>query len=134
MPHILDQVPGFGACGTCTFNTSGWASLCYKCARRVMEDLRPSHERCEICDLPFHTGETVCRNWLCHHRDRQFEWNYAITMRSGAMEHAINRHKVVGHNWGWSLILGRVLAGFLEDRQNRDLFRSFDLIVASPTY
>jgi hypothetical protein len=35
----LGQVPGFGQCGRCLFNTSGPAELCFACARRTMEPL-----------------------------------------------------------------------------------------------
>jgi predicted amidophosphoribosyltransferase len=52
-------------------------------------------------------------------------------MRSGELEQAINRYKY-GEVTGWALIFGRVLAGFLDDQQQR--FADFDLVIPSPTY
>jgi len=124
-------VPGFGACGECRYASSGPAALCFACAHQTMEHLAPRNERCPICGLPFQAGEDCCRNPLCHHSDRQFGWNYAIAMRSGQLQRAINRYKFLDR-WGWALVFGRVLAGFLE--QEASTFRRFDLIVASPTY
>jgi DNA protecting protein DprA len=57
--------------------------------------------------------------------------NHAIAMRSGPLRRAIDRYKVHGR-WGWALIFGRVLAGFLD--REAETFGRFDLIVASPTY
>jgi predicted amidophosphoribosyltransferase len=52
-------------------------------------------------------------------------------MRSGVLRNAINAFKY-NNRYGWRLIFGRVLVGFLE--QNRQTFENFDLIVASPTF
>jgi len=52
-------------------------------------------------------------------------------MRTGELREAINRYKYEGR-WGWALIFGRVMAGFLEEQAA--LFRQFDIITASPTY
>jgi predicted amidophosphoribosyltransferase len=68
---------------------------------------------------------------VCSWPDRQFDWNAAVAMRDGALQQAINRYKYNGRI-GWSLIFGRVLAGFLHDR--RALFAEFDLVTASPTF
>lgn len=127
----LDHVPGFGLCATCPYNTSAPASLCYACARRTIEALGLPDKRCRICDLPFNPGETWCENILCKSDDRWFGWNYAVAMRSGALEDAINRYKYHSGK-GWAFIFGRVIAGFLEEQ--RKTFRDFDLIAASPTF
>lgn len=119
-------------CGTCPYNTSAPASLCYACARRTIEALAKQDERCGICDLPFNAGETWCENILCKEDDaRWFDWNYAVAMRSGELENAINRYKYQAKT-GWAYIFGRVVAGFLEERPGT--FRGFDLIVSSPTF
>ena len=136
MPSIdrpsLEHVPGFGLCRTCPYNTSAPASLCYTCARRTIEALALSDARCQICDLPFNPGESWCENILCKSEDdRWFDWNYAVAMRSGALENAINRYKYHAGT-GWAFIFGRVIAGFLEEQSRT--FRDFDLIVASPTF
>jgi predicted amidophosphoribosyltransferase len=131
LAQLLHDVPGFGACGRCRYAQSGYGALCFACARRTVEALAPRTESCAVCDLPFNAGEDFCRNPLCASDDRQFEWNYAIAMRSGQLERAIDRYKV-DNAWGWALIFGRVLAGFLEEEAST--FRAFDLIAASPTY
>jgi predicted amidophosphoribosyltransferase len=52
-------------------------------------------------------------------------------MRDGPLKEAISRYKYDGKH-GWALIFGRVLAGFLYDRQT--LFAGFGLVIPSPTY
>jgi len=127
--ELLEQVPGFGQCGTCLYNTSGPAELCFACARRTMEPLAAS--RCPVCDRPYAPEETACGNPLCNRDDRWFSWNVAISMRTGELKAAISRYKY-DEKWGWALIFGRVVAGFLEEQAA--LFRKFDVITASPTY
>jgi len=113
------------------YRDAGPAALCFECAHRTMEALADPGERCEVCDLPFNAGEHECRNPVCNLGERWFEWNFAVAMRSGALEYAINRYKYEGAR-GWGGIFGRILAGFLEERAKT--FESFDLIVASPTW
>jgi hypothetical protein len=125
----LEEVPGFGECQHCPFNTSGPAELCYACARQTMEPL--ADVRCMVCDRPFSGEDTTCRNPLCNRSSRSFHWNYAIAMRSGQLERAINRYKYRDRR-GWALVFGRVLSGFLEEEA--EVFRRFDVITASPTY
>ncbi len=129
MDERLEQVPGFGQCGRCLFNTSGPTELCYACAQRTIEPLATS--RCPVCDRPYAPGESTCGNPLCNRDDRWFTRNFAISMRTGELREAINRYKYEGR-WGWALIFGRVMAGFLEEQAA--LFRQFDIITASPTY
>jgi predicted amidophosphoribosyltransferase len=86
--------------------------------------------RCLTCDLPLPAGQD-CRNPVCTWEDRQFEWNYAVAMRSGNLQSAINAYKYDNHR-GWAQIFARVLVGFLNEK--RETFRHFELIVASPTY
>jgi len=88
-------------------------------------------ERCVVCDLPHASGETRCGNPLCNRTRRSFSWNYAIAMRSGELQEAINRYKYQERH-GWALVFGRVLIGFLEE--HAAVFRRFDAITASPTY
>jgi len=126
--ELLKQVPGFGECRSCLFNESGWAELCFACAQRTMEPL--AVERCGVCDRPFAADESTCGNVLCNRDDRWFSWNFAISMRTGQLKTAIDRYKYQGR-WGWALIFGRVVAGFLEERAV--LFRQFGVITASPT-
>ena len=126
---LLKQVPGFGQCRRCKFSESGSGELCFTCARRTIEPL--AARRCLVCDRPYPQDESACGNVLCNRDDRWFSWNIAISMRTGELKAAINRYKYQGR-WGWALIFGRVVAGFLEE--DRALFRQFDVITSSPTY
>lgn len=131
MDSRLANAPGFGRCGRCMYRESGPSALCYACASRAMEALPKWGNRCERCDHPFNVGERSCRNPVCNFAEPYFTWNFAIAMRSGILERAINAYKYGGTR-GWGLIFGRILAGFLEERATS--FRHFDLIVASPTW
>jgi predicted amidophosphoribosyltransferase len=77
-------------------------------------------------------GEKSCRNWICAHPDRQFTWNWAIALHSGALRDAIWRYKGPVAAIGWAMVFGRVLLGFMEE--HGEVFRDFDLILSSPTY
>jgi predicted amidophosphoribosyltransferase len=122
---------GIGRCRVCAYLESGSSTICYRCARKTIEALAPFEERCKICDLPLKDGE--CGNPLCNWnvRERYFERNYAIPMRSGVLERAISDFKY-SNKRGWRNIFGRVLVGFLDDE--RETFKDFDLIIASPTF
>jgi predicted amidophosphoribosyltransferase len=87
--------------------------------------------RCPVCDRPYAPDENTCGNPICNRSARRFSWNFAISMRTGQLKDAINRYKY-DERWGWALIFGRVVAGFLEEQAG--LFREFDVITASPTY
>jgi predicted amidophosphoribosyltransferase len=84
------------------------------------------------CDLAL-KDDGECGNPICSWpvQRRYFEWNYAIAMRSGILETAINDFKYQ-NKWGWKNIFGRVLVGFLDDEE--PTFDQFGLIVASPTF
>lgn len=120
---------GFGNCAVCAYRETGTPAICSECAAQTFERL--SARRCDVCDLPYRPGSSECGNPVCNRDDRQFDRNYAIAMRSGALEVAINRYKYDGKQ-GWATIFARVLVGRLESR--REVFSSFDLIVASPSY
>jgi predicted amidophosphoribosyltransferase len=70
-----------------------------------------------------------CGNPMCSRVNRQFDWNWAIAMKSGPLDRAIHSYKY-DEQRGWSKIFGRILLGFLE--RHPDPFRSFGLIVATP--
>lgn len=125
----LANAPGFGLCRKCPYRETAPASLCFACARQTFEGLAP--KRCTVCDLQFEAGETACRNPTCARSDRKFGWNYAVAMRSGVLEEAINDYKYRGVR-AWATIFGRVLAGFLEEQART--FRQFHIITASPTF
>ena len=128
LSRLPDEPLGFGRCARCAYLETGTPAICFACARQTMEPLR--RHRCEVCDLPL-ADEEECRNPICIWDDRAFRWNYAIAMRSGVLEDAVNAYKYQGKR-GWAIIFGRVLAGFLN--RLKKMFGRFDLIVASPTY
>jgi predicted amidophosphoribosyltransferase len=66
---------------------------------------------------------------MCSNRNRQFEWNWAIAMKSGALDSVIHSYKYDGQH-GWAKIFGRILLGFMERHPKN--FREFGLIIASP--
>lgn len=104
-------------------------SVCYSCAREEFEPF--ADQRCRVCDLPV-GPEQKCGNPVCGWGEgRYFGWNYAVAMRTGALNSAINAYKFAGQ-WRWARIFGRVLAGFLDDQY--DLFAEFDVIVTNPCY
>jgi predicted amidophosphoribosyltransferase len=120
---------GFGNCRDCPYRDVGSVATCYPCARQTMRAL-PS-TCCSVCQQEWTAPRARCSNPVCHWPDRQFDWNAAVAMRSGELEHSINRYKY-DEVRGWALIFGRVLAGFLYDQQPR--FADFDLVIPSPTY
>jgi predicted amidophosphoribosyltransferase len=134
----LDPPPaGFGKCGRCAYRdvsravrASGGAepwAVCYACASREMEKL--ASDRCDICGQEL--VDSKCPNYVCEWPSRGFSWVRPIAKRTGTLERAINRYKYQGAT-GWAMIFGRVLLGFLDAHEAE--FRSFDLIVPSPTF
>jgi predicted amidophosphoribosyltransferase len=96
-----------------------------------MTGLAPEEHRCLVCDREYDEGQTACHNPVCNWPDRQFEWNYAVALKDGPLEQAIYRYKFDDVR-AWAAIFGRVHLGFLD--LNRQIFGSFDLMVASPTF
>ena len=127
----LDPQPaGFGQCGVCPYRDVGSAAVCFACASQRMQAL-PA-QRCMTCDQALPASGT-CSNYWCRRpaSERHFQFIYAIAMRSGYLESAINAYKY-SQRKGWASIFGRVLVGYLDDMD--DAFTTYDLIVASPTY
>lgn len=120
---------GFGRCNSCAYVKSGTHEICFACASATLKP--PAHDACQVCDLEFAAGEGRCKNPVCSWPDRQFEHIWAIAMRVGELENAINRYKFQA-KLGWAKIFGRVVLGFL--RRNEDIFGDMDLIIASPTH
>lgn len=123
---------GIGRCRNCAYLNAGTSEICYRCARRTIEPLRPVDDRCMICDQVLRP-DGRCGNRICSWDigERYFEWNFAIAMRSGVLQTAIDAFKY-SNRWGWRIIFARVLVGFLDEKSST--FGDFDLIVASPTF
>lgn len=121
---------GFGNCPECAYAGPGTARICFGCASETMETLPPN--RCDYCELELKAdgscGNPVC-NWPEDRRFFTFVW--AISMRTGELERAINLYKFREVK-GWAWIFGRVLVGYLN--ANAAWASEYDLIVPSPTY
>jgi len=61
---------------------------------------------------------------------RFFDFVYAVAMRSGRLQTAINRYKYQGAT-GWASIFGRVLVGYLDDRHRS--WRMDGIIASRPS-
>jgi predicted amidophosphoribosyltransferase len=123
------QPTGFGRCSSCPYYETAPAAMCFSCARQSMENL--AQKRCRVCDLPYNPGEEECKNPICNWDNRYFLWNYAVAIKSLALERAIKAYKFEDRK-KWAVIFARVLVGFLDEESAT--FKPFDLIVASPTY
>lgn len=122
--------PGFGRCAVCPYRETAPPALCFTCASERLEKL--SSTKCKICDRPVAIGEDTCSNPICSWEDyRRFGWNYAVAMRSGYLESAINAYKYQDKK-DWAQVFARVLIGFLDEEQ--ETFSQFDIITSSPTY
>lgn len=87
---------------------------------------------CPTCDQHLPPSGT-CSNYWCRRpvEVRFFDFVYAVAMRSGRLQTAINRYKYQGAT-GWASIFGRVLVGYLDDRPQ--IMEGWDGIIASPTF
>jgi predicted amidophosphoribosyltransferase len=129
----VDERPrpaGFGNCARCAYVEAGTAAICFTCAQATFERLAANP--CDTCERPLDPNGR-CANPVCgwSEDDRGFRWVWAISMRTGALRHAIDRYKVAGKT-GWSWIFGRVLVGYLDSAP--DIFFEYDVIIPSPTY
>jgi len=127
----LDPQPkGFGRCGLCAYRDVGSAAVCFACASRGMDLVGRGH--CQTCDqkLP-ESGR--CSNYWCNRPpdERYFDFIYAISMRSGSLQSAINLYKYDNRR-GWAAIFGRVLVGYLDEHPW--VMEGWDAIIPSPTY
>jgi predicted amidophosphoribosyltransferase len=108
----------------------GTVQICYRCASEEMADLPTP--RCMICDSSLEE-DGRCRNKVCNWSEtvRGFDVVYAISMNTGRLRNAIHRYKY-RDRYGWRLIFGRVLAGYLEE--NDGVFEDYNAIIPAPTF
>jgi hypothetical protein len=106
----LPETPGFGNCQRCPLRDTGTALLCYRCAAQTLAT--PGPGSCPVCSQQV-SGDK-CTSTLCASPDRKFDRSTAIAMKTGELEWAILRWKDRGA-FGWRIIFGRVLAGFLRE-------------------
>lgn len=130
MPRAI-QAPlgppaGFPDCPRCTYLRSGPPSLCLECASAQFEGI--ARGACPICSQILEHGS--CPNWLCADPGRRISRISAIAYSSGELRRMIVRYKY-HDKYGWALIFGRLLVGWLETHAAAD---RPDLIVVNPTY
>jgi predicted amidophosphoribosyltransferase len=123
LDRLLAGVPGFGQCQRCGYRDTVSPALCSRCANRTLEPLAAPTERCRVCGHPYPTGTSECRNGPCSAGWREFDGNYPIAMRSGALKRTIESYKYDGRR-AWAKIFGRILVGFLD--ANAATFEPFD--------
>jgi predicted amidophosphoribosyltransferase len=117
---------GFPRCPKCPYVRVGPPRICVACASQSLEDIAQS--ACPICCQKL-ADDGSCPNWLCSDPRRRISRIHAIAYLSGSLRNKIIRYKYDGA-YGWSLIFGRLLLGWLEQHADDPP----DLIVANPTY
>jgi len=118
---------GFPKCGKCPYRFTGPARICVACAATSLDAIAAA--ACPACSQRLEAAEP-CRNWLCHDPDRRIGRIDAISYHTGYLQQKINSYKYDGKS-GWSLIFGRLLAGWLDGHPTSS---PPDLIVANPAY
>ncbi len=125
--YPLGAPPGFPNCRTCLYVSAGSAVQCVECAGGAITTVgAPS---CSVCDQALGPQEH-CRNWLCTRPTRYVQRIRAIAVHTGPLRAANHRLKYDGM-WGWSIILGRLLFGWVE--RNIDPANEA-IIVGNPTF
>lgn len=97
-----------------------------QCAGKSLEEIAPLS--CGVCSQKLR-DDGSCPNWLCTDPRRRISRIHAIAYLSGSLRNKIHRYKYEGA-YGWSLIFGRLLLGWLEQCPASPP----DLIVANPTF
>jgi len=96
------------------------------CASQTIEDIAPV--ACPVCCQKL-AEDGSCPNWLCRDPQRRISRIHAIAYLSGSLRTRILRYKYDGA-YGWSLIFGRLLLGWLEQHATGS---PPGLIIANPT-
>lgn len=105
----------------------GPARICVRCAGASLDPIAPLS--CPVCRQKLR-GSGSCPNWLCTDAGRRIEGIDAIAYFSGQLKQKILRYKYE-EKWGWSLIFGRLVLGWLDANAAAD---PPDLIVANPGF
>ncbi len=118
---------GFAACGSCVYQKTGTAELCFTCSSEGPVVDRPA---CAVCgQLLGQDGR--CPSAVCNLDDHFYSRIYTVTERAEQMWLAIYRYKYEGERWR-AAVLGRILIGYLE--ANRDVLQGYDLITSGAIY
>jgi len=125
----LDPQPaGFPNCMRCPYRATGTPAICFSCANDG--GVPAAGPACRVCGQPL-VGADPCSNTVCTLEDRWFSSIYTVSWRAEEVWTAVCRYKY-DEDREWAAILGRILAGFLEERR-ADLER-YDLITAGALY
>ena len=123
----LPLVTAFPYCHDCVRFRSGPAVACLACASSQVS--RPGPGACPVCAQ--HVPDNGrCPNELCRQPGRRIGKISALGYQTGPLRRAIHSYKYGGVR-SWSVPLGRLLLGWLEQNMTAD---PPDLIVVNPTY
>jgi predicted amidophosphoribosyltransferase len=124
---MTEPITSFPDCHDCTRFRSGPVAACLACASSQIS--RPGPDSCPVCAqrLP---ADGRCRNELCRQPGRRIARIRAIGYQTGTLRRAIHSYKYGGVR-SWSVLLGRLLLGWLEQTMTADLP---GLIVVNPGY
>lgn len=123
----LPLMTAFPYCHDCTRFRSGPAAVCLACASSQIS--RPEPGACPVCAQRV-TSDGGCPNELCRLPGRRIGKIQAIGYQAGPLRRAIHSYKY-GGVCSWSVPLGRLLLGWLEQHMTAD---PPDLIIVNPTY
>ena len=125
---LLDPPPaGFPGCKACPYELTGTPAICFACAHGSVV---PAGPLCEVCGQPLVDGGP-CANTVCTLEDREFSRIFTVSEQSEQVWDAVCRFKY-DEDRTWGEVLGRILAGFLEER--REELAGYDLITAGALY
>lgn len=127
--NMTDRLPlaEFPACHSCRLFVGGSPPACLACVRQQLAV--PGPDACPVCAQRTRS-DGRCPNELCYRHDRRISVVHAIGYQDGALRRVINSYKYRGVR-SWSVILGRVLVGWLEEQMATD---PPGLIVANPGF
>jgi predicted amidophosphoribosyltransferase len=124
---MTELVTRFPDCHDCERFRSGPAAACLACASSQID--RPGPGACPVCAQHL-ADDGRCPNELCRHPARRIGRIRAIGYQTGPLRRAIHRYKYGGMQ-SWSVPLGRLLLGWLEQNMTAD---PPGLIVVNPGY
>jgi predicted amidophosphoribosyltransferase len=124
---MTELVTRFPDCHDCAHFRSGPAATCLACACGQIS--RPGPGSCPVCSQ-YLRNDGRCPNELCHHPCRRIGKIRAIGYQTGPLRRAIHSYKYGGVR-SWSVLLGRLLLGWLEQNMTAD---APGLIVVNPGY
>jgi predicted amidophosphoribosyltransferase len=124
---MTELVMRFPDCHDCARFRSGSAAACLACATGQIS--RPDSGSCSVCAQRL-ADDGRCPNELCRRSERHIGRIHAIGYQTGPLRRAIHSYKY-GDVRSWSVVLGRLLLGWLEQNMAAD---PPGLIVVNPGY